>query len=76
MLALEAGWTPDVLAQLPQAFRAACHWVIYSRALAGPEGFPNTDVPLHAPPEAKMAALKVRQTVDQHRALLFPPGDD
>lgn len=75
ILALETGWTPDVLGALPLRFKRACHWALYARTMAGPEGFPNTDIPLNAPPEAKIAALKVRKVVDEHRAILFPEGD-
>jgi hypothetical protein len=75
MLALQTGWTSDVIGTLGPRFAAMCRWVLYARAVAGPEGFPNTDVPIHAPPEAKIAALKVRQAVDELRVLLFPEGD-
>lgn len=76
MLALETGWTPDVLAALPLRFRAACHWVLYTRALVGPEGLPDTTVPIHADPQVKAAAIKLRQNVEAIRAILFPEDSD
>lgn len=76
MLALETGWTPDALADMPLPFRAACHWVLYARAIVGPEGFPSTEVPMHAPPEVKYEAIRLRKEVDAHRAILFPEDGD
>jgi hypothetical protein len=70
------GWTPDVLAEMPDRFRSACHWVAYTRALVGTEGIPSGEVPMSATPEAKRAALRLRAAVTELRASIYPEGDD
>lgn len=75
MIAMETGWTPDVLAELPDRFLGACRWVVYARAMAGDEGLPSGEIPQGAPPEALRAALRVKQQVETLRAALYPEGD-
>ena len=72
MLALETGWTPDVLVDMPARFRAGCHWALYARAIAGPEGIPSGEVPPGATPDVLRAALELRTLTTQLRALLYP----
>lgn len=76
ILALETGWTPDVLTELPAAFRAACHWVLYGRAIAGPEGLPVVQIPAGAPAAARTEAARQSVHVAQLRTLLYPEGPD
>jgi hypothetical protein len=76
MLALDTGWTPDMLAEMPASFREACHWTLYGRALVGPEGLPSGDVPVSAPPDVKLAALRVRKETAAIRAVLYPEDAD
>lgn len=70
MLALRTGWTPDVIAELPVAFRAGCHWALYAGTIAGPEGLPFTEVApgTKATPELQ----RTRVEVAKMRALLYP----
>lgn len=75
MLALETGWTPDVLAEIPTPFREACHWTLYARALAGPEGLPSTEVPRGASPDARLAAARLSVSLANLREELYPEGD-
>lgn len=70
MLALATSWTPDVLAELPAGFRAACHWSLYAQTIAGPEGLPNTEVPAGGKRTPEMAKLSIQ--VKSLRDLLFP----
>lgn len=74
MLALSTGWTPDVLADMPAVFRAACHWVLYVRAIVGPEGLPSTEVPRSASLEVRQAAARQSVHVANLRTLLYPEG--
>lgn len=77
ILALETGWTEGVLARMSRSFKAACHWVLYARAIVGPEGFPSTDVPKGADVHTRAAFGKLAMSVAEHRTLLFPEdGDD
>ena len=73
MLALETGWTPDVIAELPASFRDAAHWALYARAICGPEGLPSTDLPAgtRRTPEMAKAAIALKAVRDG----LFPEGD-
>ena len=75
ILALDTGWTPDVLAALPLAFKRKCHWALYARAIAGDEGFPSTEVPAGADVRTRAAFAKLAVSVAEHRSLLFPEGD-
>jgi hypothetical protein len=76
MLALRTGWTPDVLAELPARFRAACHWALWVEARVGPEGFSSTEAPRGAPLEVRAAAARLSIEVARARTELFPDGDD
>lgn len=75
MLALQTGWTPDVLAELPTRFLRRCRWLMYARAIAGPEGLPVVDIPSRAPIEVRLAAQESRAQLMKIRTLLFPDGD-
>lgn len=75
MLALATGWTPDVLAELPAKFRAACHHALLLRTML-PEGLP--------PIPRSTAGMTVQQKADLARAavaqadlrkFLFPEDD-
>lgn len=70
MLALDTGWTPDTLAELPHDFRRAAHWALYARTLAGAEGLPSTDVPpgTRRTPADMQRAVAVKEL----RGLLYP----
>jgi hypothetical protein len=70
MLALRTGWTPDVIAELPGAFRAGCHWALYAQTIAGPEGLPSTDLPpgTRATPELQSRRVEVSRL----RTMLYP----
>lgn len=76
MLALETGWTPDVIAELPRRFRLAAHWALFARAIVGPEGLPV----LHAPAfgasgEAFAQHAAASAAVSGARLVLYPKGD-
>lgn len=75
MLALETGWTPDVLAEMPTRFLGACRWVIYARAIAGSDGLPSGEIPQGASPAVLRAALREKQQVEVLREALYPEGD-
>lgn len=75
MTALRTGWTPDVLAEMPVAFRAACHWALYAETIAGPEGLPSTERPAGLPSEHAAAWLRTRAEVLRLRDVLYP-GDE
>lgn len=72
MLAVETGWTPDVLASLPAAFRDACHWLLYARALSGPDGLPDTEIPSGLAVSERIAHLKQNAGVLRIRSILYP----
>jgi hypothetical protein len=76
MLALRTGWTPDVLAELPDAFRSGCHWALYAQAVAGDEGLPSTDIPASAPMSARLEMQKTRVEVMKLRDALYPEDTD
>lgn len=75
-MALATGWTPDVIAELPTRFRAACHWRLYAGALAGPEGFPSTDIPAGAPTDVRLAIGQQRAQIGKLRTVLYPEDED
>lgn len=76
ILALQTGWTERTLARLSLSFRAACHWAIYVRAIAGPDGFPSVEMPRNAPPDARLRVGKARVAIAQLRAAIYPEGDE
>lgn len=76
MLALETGWTPDVLAELPDAFLAGCRWALYARSVAGPEGLPDVEIPPSAPWAQKVEMQRARVEILKLRTLLFPEDAD
>ena len=63
-----------MLADLPVAFRAGCHWVFYVRAIAGPNGLPSVEIPtgLSLPQRAEM--VKVVVATNELRKVMFPDG--
>jgi hypothetical protein len=76
MLALRTGWTPDVLAELPDAFRAGCHWALYAEAVCGPDGLPSVDIPASAPYAQKVELQKARVEIVKLRDSLYPEDAD
>lgn len=87
MLALETGWTPDVISGetgvVTDAFRRACHWVIYSRAMRGV--LDSVDGIVHASDQAvspleraKLGSARIKAAADaaEYRAMLYPVDDD
>lgn len=70
MVALQTGWTPDVIAELPVAFRDACRWALYAQVASGPEGLPSTDLPpgVRATPEFQQRRVEVNRL----RSMLYP----
>lgn len=76
MLALATGWTPDVIADLPAAFRDGCHWAMYAQAVAGPEGLPSVDIPSHLPMAQKVELQKARVEILKLRDTLYPEDTD
>ena len=76
MLALATGWTPDVLAELPLRFRAACHWALYARTIVGDEGLNVPSPGAFADPVQKVQAAKNSVIAGQIRKALFPEDDD
>lgn len=76
MLALETGWTPDVLAALPLRFKRQCHWTLYGRAISGPEGLPSTELPAGASLEVRRAVLAQNAALLPIRSALFPEDED
>jgi hypothetical protein len=76
ILALETGWTPDVLADMPAGFRRACHWALYARAIAGPDGLQEPQHPGRgASPQASTAYARAKVLIKQIRDNLYPEGD-
>jgi hypothetical protein len=74
MLALETGWTPDVIASLRARFRAACHWALFIRAIL-PEGIPP-EMPVNSrDANARFAAVKQRHAIDQLRQVIYPADE-
>lgn len=76
ILALETGWTDRRIDALSSRFRAACHWVLYVRSIVGDEGLSEVTIPRNAPPEDRLAAMKVRADVGALRSTLYPDDDD
>lgn len=72
MLALETGWTPEVIGSVPDGFRRALHWALFVRAIVGDEGLPSTELPRGAPVEARTAAAKLAVSVAKTRTLIYP----
>ena len=76
MVALETGWTPDMLAELPAGFLAGCRWALYVRAIVGAEGIGATDPPGPGLPVAqRMAAMRRNAEIARLRTHLYPEGD-
>lgn len=76
MLALATGWTPDVIGDLPDAFRRACHWVLYVRARV-PRGIPpipKASRGMSTADRAEIARLSV--DIAELRRDLFPAEED
>ena len=65
-----------MIAELPERFRAACHWRLYVGAICGPDGLPSTDIPKNAAPEVKLALLGQKAQVAKVRTALFPEDGD
>ena len=76
MLALETGWTPPMLRELPAAFRAACHWALFVRSIVGDEGLPTVRIPKGAPIEARTEAMRLSVEIKKVREALFPEDAD
>jgi hypothetical protein len=74
MLALETGWTPDVIATLSARFRAACHWWLYVRTLL-PEGFPEMPSLNGMSPMQKADVAKQRIQLAKLRTVVFPADE-
>lgn len=87
MLALETGWTPDVIAGdtgvVSDEFRRACHWVIYAREMdkvidSLDETLAIDEGDLTPTGKAQIVGLKLR--AQENRALyhetLFPADED
>lgn len=72
MVALRTGWTPDVLAELPLAFRRACHWAIYAESIVGNEGLQQVQIPHGAPPLVRAKAQAQVGALLQLRSIIFP----
>lgn len=72
MLAIETGWTPDVIAELPTRFHQRCRWLLYARAICGPEGLPTVEIPRQGSADARLAAMKAKAAIAPIRSLLFP----
>jgi len=76
MLALDTGWTPAILGTLPSRFRAACHWVIWLRAVIGDEGLPQSVTPPPgATPEQRAQLGRAALQIAELRRELYPEGD-
>lgn len=71
ILALETGWLPGDIASLPARFRAACHWVLFVKAIV-PDGLPSFPISKGMSVEARLAATTNRAHVAKLRGLLFP----
>lgn len=71
---MRTGWTPDVLADLPFGFRAACHWALYVHAIVGDQGIPDVSVPAFASREAKLQAQAARVELLRIRSAVYPDG--
>jgi len=75
MVALETGWTPDVLAEMPDRFRRGAHWALYARAIVGQEGLSVPTLPEGASPVQRVALAKARIHADKLRQVIFPEDD-
>jgi hypothetical protein len=76
ILALETGWTPAMLGNLPSRFRAACHWVLYLRAMIGEDGLPQSlTPPPGATPEQRVQLAQAAMQLKTLRHELYPEGD-
>ncbi len=62
-----------MLAELPTAFRAACHWLLYARMIVGP-GLPSTEIPAGLPLEQRGRMLRAAVAANELRKELFPDG--
>lgn len=76
MLALATGWTPDVLAELPAKFRAACHHVLLMRTLLPDEGLAPLPDTAGMTGQQKAAIARAAIAQAELRKLLFPEDDD
>lgn len=63
-----------MLAELPPAFRAGCHWALYARAITGPNGLPPTEVPKGLPLAQRAEMLKGVLAAEALRKELYPDG--
>lgn len=62
-----------MLSELPIAFRAACHWVLFARAVVGP-GLPSTEVPHGLPLKQRSELIRAAVAGNELRKVLFPDG--
>lgn len=76
ILALETGWTPDVIGTIPVAFRAACHWALFVRSIVGADGLPNPTIPAGAPATERLNVMRLQVAMSQLRDSLFPEDED
>lgn len=75
-LALETGWTPSVLVDLPDRFRRACHWALFVRAIVGSDGMPQVPKITPGLPTADKAEIqRVRAAISQLRTAIYPEDD-
>lgn len=76
ILALETGWTPDVLGEISLRFKRSCHWALYGRAIAGTEGLNVPSPSTGGSPEQKLALARASVQADRLRKVLYPEDDD
>jgi hypothetical protein len=64
-----------VLADLPERFRAACHWVLFTESVLGDEGLPRVSVTPGAPMSQRIGEQRVMADRLRIQSLVFPDGD-
>lgn len=75
-LALATGWTESALDRMTVRFRAACHWLLYARAICGPDGLPPwPEIPKGGSPEAKYAVVEMQKRIRDVERVLFPEDE-
>ena len=75
ILALDTGWKPREIGDLPAPFRAACHWAIFARAICGPEGLQEVAIPHGASTDVRLEAQQQRAAQGRLRTLLYPADE-
>lgn len=66
ILAIRTGWTPDVIAELPDMFRDEAHWALFAEGYGQQYGDISTVV--RRDPPRSLVGRELREFIDNRKA--------